>query len=67
MRASLIRISSRCMATSELSRSHLPARRTRWMGLLAAQPRTWVRTKWAREMTCSVAALACLGHEGATG
>ena len=37
------------------------------MGLLTAKPRTWVSTKWAREMTWDVAALACLGQEVGNG
>jgi len=37
--------------------------RTRWTWLLRAKPRTWVSTKWAREMTWSVAALVCLGQD----
>src|SRR5664279_1585932 len=63
MRESLMRISSRSKATSESRRSRSAARRTRWMGLLTAKPRTWVSTKCAREMMWSVAALACLGQD----
>jgi hypothetical protein len=57
--ASLIRISSRRKATSESRRSRSAARRTRWMERLTANPRTWVSTERAREMTWSVADLAC--------
>jgi len=34
---------------------------------LAAQPRTRVSAKWAREIAWSVAALACFGQEAGNG
>ncbi len=34
---------------------------------MAAHPRTWVSAKLAREMTCSVAALACFGQKEGNG